>query len=249
MTVKSLKKQLMAAIAMVLVATIALGSSTYAWFAANNQVTAKASQIGVQSNAGSLVIKYAATAVSSDLTADVASIASTPLYPAQWANGSGSYRFETGYASLVTAADLKAGTLVPVGTGASPTGTPAEAVAAAYAVENVFNVSAKGDVNLSNLKVVAATISDSGNANLDNALRVLVVCGSEWVLCDKNGVVSSSNATAGLLATSVPHGADTEVDMYVFYDGNDAAIYTNNLTALTASASSKIMITLEVDPQ
>lgn len=244
MTVKSLKKQLMAAIAMVLVATIALGSSTYAWFAANNQVTAKASQIGVQSNAGSLVIKYDATAVSSDLTADVASIASAPLYPAQWADGvtSGTYQFESGYASVVTAADLKAGTLYAVG-------DPDTAVTAEYAVKNVFNVSAKGDVDLDNLKVVAAAISDSGNANLDNALRVLVVCGSEWVLCDKDGVVSSSNATAGLLATTVPHGADTEVDMYVFYDGNDSAIYTNNLTALTASASSKIMITLEVDPQ
>ena len=244
MTVKSLKKQLMAAIAMVLVATIALGSSTYAWFAANNQVTAKASQIGVQSNAGSLVIKYATTAVSSDLTADVASIASAPLYPAQWADDvtSGTYQFESGYATLVTASTLKAGTLYAVG-------DPDTAVTAEYAVKNVFNVSAKGDVDLDNLKVAAATISDSGNASLDNALRVLVVCGSNWVLCDKNGVVDSSNATAGLLATTVPHGADTEVDMYVFYDGNDSAIYTNNLTTLTASDSSKILITLEVDPQ
>lgn len=244
MTVKSLKKQLMAAIAMVLVATIALGSSTYAWFAANNQVTAKTSQIGVQSNAGSLVIKYATTAVSSDLTADVASIPSTPLYPAQWADDvtSGTYQFESGYASVVTAADLKSGTLYAVG-------DPDTAATAEYAVKNVFNVSAKGDVDLDNLKVKAAAISDSGNANLDNALRVLVVCGTNWVLCDKTGVVDSSNATAGLLATKVPHGQDTEVDMYVFYDGNDAAIYTNNLTALTASDSSKILITLEVDPQ
>lgn len=40
MTVKSLRKQLAAAIAMTLVATVALGSSTYAWFAINSQVTA-----------------------------------------------------------------------------------------------------------------------------------------------------------------------------------------------------------------
>ncbi len=37
---KALRRQLMAAIAMVLVAAIALGSSTYAWFAINNKVTA-----------------------------------------------------------------------------------------------------------------------------------------------------------------------------------------------------------------
>jgi hypothetical protein len=40
MNVKSLKKQLMAAIAMVLVAAIALTSATYAWFVNNAQVTA-----------------------------------------------------------------------------------------------------------------------------------------------------------------------------------------------------------------
>ncbi len=40
MTVKSLRKQLAAAIAMTLVATTALGSSTYAWFAINSKVTA-----------------------------------------------------------------------------------------------------------------------------------------------------------------------------------------------------------------
>lgn len=40
MTVKSLRKQLAAAIAMTLVATVALGSSTYAWFVNNASVTA-----------------------------------------------------------------------------------------------------------------------------------------------------------------------------------------------------------------
>ncbi len=40
MSVKALKRQLMAAIAMVLVAAVALGSSTYAWFVNNTKVTA-----------------------------------------------------------------------------------------------------------------------------------------------------------------------------------------------------------------
>ena len=45
MTVKALKKQLMAAIAMVVVSAIALSSSTYAWFASSSQVTAKGMQV------------------------------------------------------------------------------------------------------------------------------------------------------------------------------------------------------------
>ena len=49
-SVSALKKQLAAAIAMVLVAAVALGSSTYAWFVSNNQVTATTTQIAAQSN-------------------------------------------------------------------------------------------------------------------------------------------------------------------------------------------------------
>ena len=50
MTVKSLKKQLAAAIAMVCVAAVALGSSTYAWFVSNNTVKAVTTNISAQSN-------------------------------------------------------------------------------------------------------------------------------------------------------------------------------------------------------
>jgi hypothetical protein len=45
MSVKALKKQLMAAIAMVLVAAISLSSATYAWFVNNTQVTATGAQV------------------------------------------------------------------------------------------------------------------------------------------------------------------------------------------------------------
>ena len=49
-SVKALKKQLAAAIAMVLVAAIALGSSTYAWFVSNTKVDATTTNISAQSN-------------------------------------------------------------------------------------------------------------------------------------------------------------------------------------------------------
>ena len=43
---------------MVLVAAVALGSSTYAWFVSNNSVKATTSGISAQSNAAFMVIKY-----------------------------------------------------------------------------------------------------------------------------------------------------------------------------------------------
>lgn len=57
MNSKAIKRQLLAAIAMVLVAALALGSSTYAWFVASGSVTATGMSVNVQSTGG-LLIKY-----------------------------------------------------------------------------------------------------------------------------------------------------------------------------------------------
>ena len=55
-SVKALKKQLGAAVAMVCVAAVALGSSTYAWFVSNNTVKGTTTNISAQSNAPFLKI-------------------------------------------------------------------------------------------------------------------------------------------------------------------------------------------------
>lgn len=96
MNVKSLRKQLMAAIAMVLVSTIALGSSTYAWFVSNNTVKAVTTNISAQSNSAYLVIDTKTTSTTSTSSAAAAEevdegkvYADAALYPAQWANGFG----------------------------------------------------------------------------------------------------------------------------------------------------------------
>ena len=68
MSIKKLRNQLFAAIAMVLVAAIALGSSTYAWFVSNNTVTATTTNISAQSNSAYLVIDTKATSTSSTLS-------------------------------------------------------------------------------------------------------------------------------------------------------------------------------------
>lgn len=88
MNVKSLKKQLVAAIAMVLVAAIALGSSTFAWFAMNNQVTANAVTISAKSNSQFLLIGTGDQEVDAIKTAaktDIdATTTSATVYPAQF---------------------------------------------------------------------------------------------------------------------------------------------------------------------
>lgn len=56
MNSKAIRKQLLAAVAMVLVAAVALGSSTYAWFANNNMVTATGLKATAQTGSSALLI-------------------------------------------------------------------------------------------------------------------------------------------------------------------------------------------------
>lgn len=55
MNSKAIKRQLLAAIAMVLVAAIALGSSTYAWFVASGTVKAEGMNVQAQAESGILI--------------------------------------------------------------------------------------------------------------------------------------------------------------------------------------------------
>ena len=100
METKALKKQLGAAIAMVLVAAIALGAATFAWFVNNNAVTAKGVDVSTSSSVPNLYIT--STGKTSD---DMGQPTTNPsaLYPVStndantfyetlhWTNGSGNH--------------------------------------------------------------------------------------------------------------------------------------------------------------
>ena len=78
METKALKKQLAAAIAMVLVAAIALGAATFAWFVNNNAVTAEGVNVTTSSAVPNLYITSAGKT-----TGDMTKAGTSPskLYP------------------------------------------------------------------------------------------------------------------------------------------------------------------------
>ena len=255
MNVKHLRKQLMAAIAMVVVAGVALSSATYAWFVSNNSVTATTSTISAQSNAAFMYIRDEAES-STDLTVDTSSISSTALYPAHWVTAkTGNYasadigKFYTAYGTTAANGTMVADTLklVEASADSQTKGSPADAVTAQYAVKNTFFIGSKG-TTLENLVVTAAALknengtdSTSENNALDNALRILVTCGDNWVLCDKDSIIASSNSNK--LADTVS-STETKIEIYVFYDGDDDQVFTNNLPDLKKASK---CITVQFD--
>lgn len=258
MNVKTLKKQLMAAIAMVLVAAIALGSSTYAWFVSNNTVTAQTTNISAQSNSAYLVIQektetQTATDSTSTSAATAADTTAVKLYPAQVVNGTtnGTYKFESAYAAKASEALEKVNTRFTVGTDGSAT----EAVLNNYAHQDTFYIGTGGyDGTFSNLKVESVQVSaaDPQKAELVNAMRVLIVCGDNWTVWKNGAEVTTvaklnegGNATTDTaltakyadtasksIASSVSKGNDVTVDIYVFYDGAEGEVNSDNLADL-----------------
>lgn len=236
MNVKTLKKQLMAAVAMALVAAVALSSATFAWFVSNNTVTAKTASISAQSNAPFLMIDKTTVSSASGTSIEFTE-ATTALYPAQVVATGTDPKFQSAYASKKNAATELANSRYDVG-------TAAEAVTAGFAIKETFHIGtadAKAG-SFKELKVSKVELStDTGK--LDSAVSVLLVCGTNWAvykvsadgtILDKygDGTTPAGNNGAGILAATIAAANEVTVDAYVFYDGSDTEVYTDQLDAL-----------------
>ena len=138
------------------------------------------------------------------------------LYPAKVdkigkavTNGNGDttkgYVMQSAFASDAGATTMKEGTLFDItGTAgengepaAATTGTADAAVQSGFAIKQTFYIGEKtGTTELKNLRVSGVTMTGNSTTNdLTNAMRVLVICGNNWVVYDKDGTVKTTNIT------------------------------------------------------
>ena len=242
-SIKALKKQMAAAVAMVCVAAVALGSSTYAWFVSNNTVKATTASISAQSNAPFLKIaKKGETLATTSATQVAGEGDKTILYPSQWNHviDSDTYQFESAYAAAADAPDMLKGSRFAVG-GVDATYRPD------YALKQSFDIGttdAKAG-SFKDLKVSKVELTSTGANGLEAAMSVLVVCGNNWAVykASNDGAVltkytdnvdATGNNTGGVLAATIGAASSVDVDVYVFYDGSETNVYTDNLSNLTA---------------
>ena len=231
MDTKALKKQMVAAIAMVLVAAVALGSATFAWFVSNNEVSAKTTGVKAQSNTAFMSIEYKKSAIGTQTTNSVDwTDSAVALYPAEVQSDGAAApapKFVTAYGTTTTNGQ-KNGNYIEVG-------DAAKAVKDQYAVGEAgnYNISSAG-VDLSNLKIDGVAVTTGANEGLKDAIRVLVVGPDNWQVWGPDGM-KLEGATGKFLAATVAKDADTSVSVYVYYDGNDTAVTTANLTNILNS--------------
>ena len=269
MNSKAIKRQLLAAIAMVLVAAVALGSSTYAWFVSNNTVKATTATISAQSNAPFLMIDKSEITKDSltSITFNDPAPETTKLYPAQvviaanavtpdsWTENSPV--FQSAYAEAAGAPDMLADTRFDVG--APDTAAQADTVSGGgYALKETFKIGtadAKAG-SFKNLKVSKVELNNTTSSDLAAALSVLVVGPDGWAVykqsdsgavLDKyhdNTVASGYHAsTVGVLADTITAGGSVDISVYIFYDGSEEKVYTENLTNLAKAIGATVSFT------
>lgn len=255
-SVKALKKQMAAAVAMVCVAAVALGSSTYAWFVSNNTVKATTSKISAQSNAPFLKIDKTAIKAGSTTSISYAEDADVKLYPAQVVkNTDNKPLFKSAYASASTATTELAKSRYDVGDAAA-------AEKGEFAIKKSFKIGtadAKAG-SFKNLKVAGVELTSKGTDGLEDALSVLVVCGDNWAVYKKSAdgtvlteykdkVSAAGNNTDGVLADAIAANSSVDVDVYVFYDGSEDNVFTDNLDKLTAIGATVTFTATPVNTQ
>ena len=258
MSIKSLKKQLMAAIAMVLVAAVALGSSTYAWFVTNNKVDATTSTISAQSNAAFMTITNGTSGANAvDTTTVTTTVQTKALYPATFGEETGSTKgsFMTGYGAALDdgtlSGELK---LVHDPDDAESTtndGKIATAVAADYALQQDFNISSKGQ-NLTALSIEKIEDKAAQTSSLKMPLRVLVTNndGTVWEVYGKNAAgdayerkLTSADSNAAVNFGTVTAGSDTPLHVYLYYEGGDTMAEANTSVTTKNLQENKLVAT------
>ena len=218
MTVKALRKQLMAAIAMVVVSAVALSSSTYAWFAANNKVTAEGMQVQATAEGG-IEIAYVegGTDPTSDKYSTIATAGmndATALYPtstiAEQTAGQISSPWYHAIAATANASTAKEGTYSTLNLTNGAADDKNYYVVKKFRVRSVSSSKTAKDLKVSKVTVSVADGTAATGA-LDKSLRVAAVGKDGVALYAPYGYTTNESQTsvAYKVATAVTDGSAT----------------------------------------
>ena len=221
---KSRKKMLLSSIAMLLVALVALGSATFAWYFSNATVTASTTNFKAAADTG-LVIRHNATGDDSTWGSTVTTLLGAPtggLSPASitYANTLSTTRGGTATSTAYNVSTMKADTLSPatIENGGS------------FLVDEFYVASANDTVQTATLIVKGGTTTSGGYLNfaiyVDGSLKKVLT----------NDASYDSNEGLGKLKNGTGTGVEVDTNKYT----TNVAKFTGNDTVDTAvSCTSK----------
>jgi len=264
----SARRKLIPAVGMLVASAMMLSSSTYAWFSMNDTVTATGMTVQAKSNNTFLLIN-----TGDNDTADEIQTAGAVTIPVDTISAEEAQVFPSKPKEASEIGENKRFTTGTPVTNASTAATAANWYTAQNnnpgdsndSVKNIHDLnSTSGDAyyfsNYVVKRTVYLTLADGSNPahNLTvtpsiadaiandtpddvSAVKVLVATGSNYVILDNTMSTAQSLHTTDFTIT------DTEavaVDIYLYYDGEADAVYTNNIADLAAAA---VTLTFDVE--
>lgn len=236
-------KKLIPAICMTLIAAVMLASSTFAWFSMNTQVTATGMQVVAKSDNTYLLISSdydTADAIQGEnktTTALTVSDAEAKVYPCAPVTNS-------------TETSKLSGTAIVTGANASTVGNWYTASAGAsdkadidwntakvlttftgYVIQKTVYLTVAKGANAAKGLTVTPTISQKGSGADISAARILITTSNGGFAILKNG--DSNVDIHGSTSNNITDASVFTVSIYIYIDGNDSTIYTNNAANLT----------------
>lgn len=242
---KKRSKILAAAIAMMTLSTAATVTGTVAWFAANNVVTVNNMTVNAKSDTAYLLIGnssqntlalvQAAKATSATATSPSANLlpvahelqSTDGIAEIESVTGSKYDSWYYGYSDDPEAATLDNATKSYIDSDKFGN----------YVLKNEFHVcTAVGSNPMENLRVKDLTYTTTG----DKAVKIIVA--SDDAHEEFADSAASNRANPVVLASSVDDTALVDINVYIYWDGNDTDVYTNGIDDLLATTVSFTLI-------
>lgn len=214
---------------MLLISAVLMGTSTYAWFSMNTQVSATGMQVTANSTNLFLQISSSATYTDPATSVDYKETEGTKLKPAtpvlatgntaidKWQTATSNNPGDALSGSDKTTADIVAGSLNEY----------------VYSKELHFRIAPNSTATATNLVIAGVTMTGDNGKELNKALRVAVAGAAGvqvWTNADGTWKKDAGKTAEAILATVTT--ADATATLYIWFDGTDENCTTNNAANL-----------------
>ena len=228
---KSIRK-LIPAIVMLLVSLTLATSSTYAWFSMNKQVSATGMEITAKSESVFLLISETHT-TADDIQEEKATLIEHTVNPSDALVFPSAHEATTGTEFATVGKWYTANSDDPALSTIDSTTKTALTSFTDYVIHYTYYFTvADGSKTATNLRVSSYTITANNTATGDNTtitpVKTVVTCGANYE-------EFSSTMTAGsvmLYTSEITNETVVTIDVYIYYDGNNTNVFTNNIDNL-----------------
>lgn len=233
-----LSRTILPALAMLIVAAVMLTTASFAWFAMSTEVAATNMSVGIKSDSSYLLISEDGALdtirTNGKTSLEYASVAKTNLLPVAL----DSTKIATGVSPIEELSTYDGvwyyQTAENPGSSAAAADAAKTSVTSAdvtdYLYKKTFYLAvAAGSNAMTDLKARVSILNDAASG--DEAIRVVVASENAYQVFN----TTTENYVGATVLGDIAADGVVQIDVYIFYDGTDETVFTNNITSIIDS--------------